>query len=156
MKHSVGNTITAILIAGEQYTIINRLFKSSVMRGYTTQCWLVHGKDSIKYIIKDSWINSRQVNKIEILCQLTGVENVSTLVKGWDLTLPDGKMDTTGLHWLEDYSGEQRIHQQLLIAEVGMPLSSFCLKKELVGTFLDVVESEKSLLLQILWANVAK
>ena len=94
MKHSAGNTITAISISGEQYTVINRLFKSSVMRGCTTQCWHVHGKDSIEYIIKDSWIDSRQVNEIEILGELTGVENVSTLVKGWDVTLPDGKMDT--------------------------------------------------------------
>ena len=89
MKCSAGDTITAISIAGEKYTVIRRLFKSSAMRGHATQCWHVCGKDSVKYIIKDSWINSRQVNEIEILGELTGVENVSTLVKGWDVTLPD-------------------------------------------------------------------
>ena len=39
-----------------------------------------------------------------------------------------------------------------MIAEVGMPLSSFCLKKELVGTFLDVIKGKIYLGMQMVWA----
>ena len=80
------------------------------------------------------------------------MENVSTLVEGWDVTLPDGDKDTTGLRRLKGYTGENRVHRRLVIAEVGMPLSSFCSKKELVGTFLDVIKGEIYLGMQMVWA----
>ena len=82
MKHSGSNIITAISVNGREYTIISRLFELSAMRGHTIQCWHVCSEDGTEYIIKDSWINSRQPNKFEILGNLLDVENVSTLVEG--------------------------------------------------------------------------
>ena len=59
MKHSGGDIITAISVNGQEYAIINRLFKSSVMRVRATQCWHVRSGDGTKYIINDSWIDSK-------------------------------------------------------------------------------------------------
>ena len=53
MKDS-GGVITTILVSGEVYTIIKKLFSLSMMRGCATQCCHVWSIDGQEYIIKDS------------------------------------------------------------------------------------------------------
>ena len=151
MKGS-GDAITAITINGEEFTVIKRVFRSSTMRGRATQCWHVRSADGKEYIIKDSWIDTRrQLNEIDILREISDVVNVPTLVTGWDVCLPNGKKDTTGIRWLKTHTGEERVHRRLLIEEVGEPLSTFRSKKELVGAFIDVIEGINLLSHEDMW-----
>ena len=136
-----GSVITAISVDRDEFTIIKQLFSSSTMRGRATQCWHVRSVDGQEYIIKDSWIDTRrQLNEIDILREISDVVNVPTLVKGWDVCLPDGTKDTTSLRRHRRHSGEERVHRRLLIKEVAEPLSTFRSKKELVGALIDAIE----------------
>ena len=147
MMKGSGSVITAISVDRNEFTIIKQLFSLSTMRGHATQCWHVWSIDGQEYIIKDSWINTRwQLNKIDILREISDVVNIPTLVKGWDVHLPDGMKDTTSLHWHRRHTGEEWVHQQLLIKEVAEPLSTFCSKKELVGALINMIEGISRLL----------
>ena len=137
MMKGSGDAITANMINEEGFTVIKRVFRSSTMRGHVTQCWHVKSTDGKEYIIKDSWINTRwQLNKIDILHKISDIVNIPTLVTRWDVCLPNGKKDTTGICWPKMHTGGERVHEWLLIEEVGKPLSTFHSKKELIGAFI--------------------
>ena len=55
MKHH-DNEIIAILVDGEEYVVVEKLFSSLAMRDHVTQCWHVCKGDQ-EFIIKDSWMN---------------------------------------------------------------------------------------------------
>ena len=77
--------------------------------------------------------------------------NIPTLVTRWDVCLPNGKKDTTGIHWPKMHTGKEWVHQWLLIEEVGEPLSTFHSKKELIGAFIYMVEGINLILHEDMW-----
>ena len=152
MMKGSGDAITANMINKKEFTVIKRVFRSSMMRGHATQYWHVKSTDGKEYIIKDSRINIRwQLNKIDILHEISDIVNVPTLVTRWDVCLPNGKKDTTGIHWPKMHTGEEWAYQWLLIEEVGEPLSTFHLKKELIGAFIYMVEGINLILHEDMW-----
>ena len=110
MMKGSNNAITANMI-NKEFTAIKRVFRSSMIRGHATQCWHVKSTDGKEYIIKDSWINIRwQLNKIDILHEMSDIVNIPTLVTKWNVCLPNGKKDTTGIHWPKMHTGEEWVH----------------------------------------------
>ena len=59
--------------------------------------------------------------------------------------------DITSQHWDKKHTGEEWVHQQLLIEEVAKPLSTFHSKKELVGALINVIEGISLLSRKDMW-----
>ena len=81
-----------------------------------------------------------QLSEITVLEEIVDVEHVPTLTAGGDVLLPDGWQDNTMMHHPRIQNCNERVHRWLLMKEVCMPLSTFHLKKELVGVFIDVIK----------------
>jgi hypothetical protein len=140
MRHGDNGEIIAIMVAGEEYSVVEKIFSSETLRGRATQCWRVR-KDVKDYVLKDSWIhNGRTASEIETLKLIFDVEGVPKLIAGEEVKLPNGKVDSTNLRRHGITHDEERLHRRLVMEPVAEPLSSFKSKKELIGAIKDIVQ----------------
>lgn len=149
MRRGPGGDIISIMVDGDEYRVVKKLFSSTSLRGRATRCWHVE-RDGEQFVIKDSWIHEgRTSSEIDILVEIAAIDCVPTFIKGEDLKYPrvatmDGNStitDSTKL-WRAglDYT-EARVHRRILMQPVGVAIYDFTSKKELMGALVDVVES---------------
>jgi len=123
-----------------EYTIIHQIFFSCLIHGRGTSCWHVRyqGKD---YVIKDSWVHdSRATREESILRPIQGMVGVPELVSAWTVKI-GGTDDKTDIRRFPlPYSGEVRIHRQLLMKLVTIPISEFESVRELLSIFIDILD----------------
>ncbi|KIM77878.1 hypothetical protein PILCRDRAFT_11564, partial [Piloderma croceum F 1598] len=116
-------------------------------------CWHVE-KDGQEYVIKDSWIHEgRTSSEIDVLKYIANIQGVPTLIAGEDVTYPGVLTDNCNSTIIDstklcrvglDYE-EARLHRRILMQPVGESIVFFATKKELIGVFLDVVQTHKDL-----------
>lgn len=125
------------------YEITWRVFRSAMIRGRATTCWIVE-RLGVFYAVKDTWAHVGRIKtEADFLTRAieAGVKGILTLISSTIVRI-FGKDDTT-----ENIRGnvpglENRIHRRLVFKECGMPLTSFKSKKELISALIDAVNSK--------------
>jgi hypothetical protein len=98
IHHRNNSEIIVTMVAGEEYSVVEKIFSSEMLRGHTTQWWHVR-KDVKDDVLKDSWIhNGCMASKIETLKLIFSVAGVPKLIVSEEVKLPNGKVDSTNLH----------------------------------------------------------
>ena len=140
MRRGPDDNIKAITVAGDDYTVLRKIYSAETLRGRATQCWHVK-KDGQEFAIKDSWVHlGRSSNEINILKKIEGVRDTPALHVGEDVKLSSGKVDSTALlRQGHDYK-EHRCHRRLVMTPVGAPIFTFTSRKELIGAFRNIVQ----------------
>ena len=121
--------------------IISLIFFNYLICGRGMSCWhvLYDGQD---YVVKDSWAHKSRVNReADILNRIRGLEGVPQLITAWIVEI-EGSVDRTDTRRTSFplYVGV-RIHCQLLLQPVGLPLSKFKSIHELLSIFIDILDS---------------
>ena len=106
-------------------------------------------------MIKDSWTHESRVNcKADILSKIHSLKGVPQLATAWTVQI-EGSDDWTDAQCSFIPSSICiRVHQWLLMQPVGLPLSEFKSLQELLGIFIDVLDSTSKLLLHFLLADL--
>lgn len=146
---------TSITINKKKYVVEEELFKSQSLRGRATRCWRVSRiEDGVSeaYVVKDSWVDTRRTqNEIETLRLIhrEGIGKcVPTLIHGEDVLVASGSplqptysCDSTARRRGQEGLVEERVHRRLLMGPVGIRITDFESRKELIGAFIDIVTS---------------
>ena len=151
MKTDHLNFVSALQLEGIEYKIEEKLIASQSLRGRATHVWtVVNASTNARLIIKDCWIAAKQHrNEIEVLKEIRGVSGVPEILAG-ELVQFRGQDDSTA--WLRHGFNfhDLRYHLRIAMSPIGLPLSKFDSKKELIGVFLDKLQS-KTNLIQVSW-----
>ena len=106
-------------------------------------------------MIKDSWTHESRVNhEADILSKIHGLKGVPQLVTAWTVQIEGSDDRTDARHSFIPSSIRIHVHQWLLMQPVGLPLSEFKSLQELLGIFIDVLDSTSKLLLHFLLADL--
>ena len=94
-------------------------------------------------MVKDAWTHESRVNcEGDILTKILGLKGVPQLISIWTVKI-DGVDDRTDIRRLSLFcSSDIRIHRQLLMQPVGIPLSDFGSIRELLSVLIDVLDSK--------------
>jgi hypothetical protein len=161
IKCNANGKAISIIVGEKVYDVEEELFRSDALKGYATRCWCVSriGEQGTKgyFVIKDSWVDIRhtrsEINTLKHI-QNEGLckdGSVPTLIHGEDVPLYGGAdskpisiKDSTTRRHAPNGTVEERVHHWLLMGPVGIHIIDFKCLKELVGTFIDIVEGNIS------------
>ena len=145
---------TDIICDNVVYRVIKCIYAVQSLVGRATHVFLVKS-DGQLFILKDSWIEqSRKSDEKRHLKRIQGVRGVPVLHQGWDVKISDNLLTT----WLirNDFYGiieRSRVRRRLVSSSIGVPISQFQTKKELISAFRDITESAYCTLHQGITAN---
>lgn len=147
---------TSITINNKKYVVEEELFKSQSMRGRATRCWRVSRiEDGISeaYVVKDSWVDTRrtqsETHTLRLIHKQGIGRGVPTLIHGEDVLVAGGSplkptysCDSTARRRGQEGLVEERVHRRLLMGPVGIRITDFRSRKELIGAFINIVTSD--------------
>jgi hypothetical protein len=147
----------SIMVGGKKYKVEEELFRSEALRGRATRCWRVSRSEGgilEEFVVKDSWVDTRRTQSEIVTLQRIHMEGICDgkgiprLIHGEDVHVPTGAfnfiVDSTARRRVAqtDEQVEERVHRRLLMGPVGIRITNFRSRKELIRAFIDVVESK--------------
>ena len=145
---------TDIICDNVVYRVIKWIYAVQSLVSHATYVFLVKSEGQL-FILKDSWIEqSHKSDEKRHLKRIQDVWGVPVLHQGWDVKFSD-KLLTTWLIWNDFYGiiKRSRVWKCLLSSSIGVPISQFQMKKELILAFRDITESVYCTLHQGIIAN---
>jgi Fungal protein kinase len=133
---------TDIICDNVTYKVIDCIYAVQGLVGRATHVFLVMWNNRL-FILKDSWIEqSRRSDERRHLKRIQGVSGVPVLHGGSDVKISD-KLLTTWLIRQGFYGivGKSRVRRRLVSSSIGVPISQFKTKRELISAFRDIAES---------------
>ena len=133
---------TAIICDKVTYNVVHCIYAVQGLVGRATHVFLVESNDK-QFILKDSWIEeSRPCSETRHLKRIQGVQGVPVLQHGWDVNIKNELLSTwlirKGNYGIQERS---RVRRRLVSPSIGVPISQFKTKKELISAFRDITQS---------------
>jgi Fungal protein kinase len=142
MTQDSTNSISAMRLNDVEYKAKKQLIATQSLRGRATHVWIAENPAKVSCIIKDCWIAAkRNQNEIAVLKEIKALRGVPKIIDG-ELVQFHGKDDSTGWLRQEFNFTDLRFHLRIAMSPIGIPLSKFKSKKELIGIFMDVLKSK--------------
>ena len=142
MTMDYSNVVYKMRLNDKEYKAIKLIIASQSLRGRATHVWTVADPTGKVCIMKDCWIAAkRNRNEVELLKELKGLNGVPQIIHG-ELVRLSGEIDSTA--WLRegDPMNDLRYHLRIAMTPVGVALCKFESQKELVGVFMDIIQSK--------------
>ena len=131
----------AIYVESTAYNVINQIFYNFVIHGRGTACWHVC-RDKKNYVIKDSWTHVSCLSReADILSKIWELKGVPQLIVAWTVQIGGSDVWTDVRRWSLSSSSDIRVHCQLLMQPVGLPLSDFKSIHKLLSVLIDILDS---------------
>jgi hypothetical protein len=134
---------TAIICNDVTYKVLHCVYAVQSLVGRATHVFLVELNNQ-QYILKDSWIEkSRPYSESVHLKRIKGVQGVPVLHQFWDVKISDSTFLSTWLIRLGNFGifERSRIRRRIVSSSIGVPISQFRTKKELISAFRDITQS---------------
>lgn len=136
--------VKTISVNKKEFTIFRRIYALQALIGRGTKVWIVT-RDNNYYILKDSWVQSGQVeSEIDFLqlmaCHPVLIHCIPWLVEGEDLQIGTHADSTEWCHVDVGQVNQHRIHCCHVAEPIGSPLIKFSLKAEFFSVIIDVVK----------------
>ena len=128
--------------------IVKCIFYNFLIHGRGTSGWHVHIKKK-DYVIKDSWVHVSRVNhEMDILEKIKGLKGVPHLITAWTVKIRgvSDRTDTCHPVPLDTLSSNVRVHRQILMQPVGIPLSELKSICKLISVLIDILDSMSELI----------
>lgn len=134
------NNLVSVCVKKKKYTIVKCVYAAQSLIGRGTRVWEV-SEGGKRYILKDSWIQHKStISEVETLKLMQGLQNVPFLYDSEDV-LVQGQVDDMrvlrGDGW--GHEGNSRVHRRLVLGPVGVHISMFRTRRELISAFRDIV-----------------
>ncbi|TDL29097.1 hypothetical protein BD410DRAFT_3664 [Rickenella mellea] len=140
-----------IQVNANTYQIKSIIYHECVIRGRGTFCVEVE-KDGQTFVIKDYWVDTTRGDKEwEILGHAKGIDHVAELVEYQKLEIENVIDSTETDMWFAKAdqktkdNPEIREHVRIVLTPYGRPLWEFNSKRELLQTFIDVIDAHDKL-----------
>lgn len=133
---------TAIICDKVTYKVIRCIYAVQSLVGRATHVFLVESNEQ-KFILKDSWIEeSRPYSESQHLKRIEGVQGVPVLHHHWDVEISKNLLTTWRIR-MGNYGilHRSRVRRRLVSPTIGVPISKFRTKRELISAFRDITQS---------------
>lgn len=133
---------TAIICDTVTYKVLHCIHAVQRLFGRATHVFLVESNNQ-QFILKDSWVEtSDPYSEMRHLKRIQGVQGVPVLEHGWNVKILNEVLST----WLirrGNYGSilGSRVRRRLVTSSIGVPISQFKTKRELISAFRDITES---------------